>query len=89
MPLIPVWYFDYLPLQDYPNHFARLSILSSYEHSDFYKNNFTLKPLEGTSPLTYTCITLERNTKGLTIILSRSFKSFILFIVLIEISSFV
>lgn len=53
LPLIPIWYFDYLPLQDYPNHLARLTILSDYEHSDFYKNNFSIKFFKGILPLPY------------------------------------
>lgn len=59
LPLIPLWYFDYLPLQDYPIHFAKLNILSDYEHSDFYRENFRLIPVRGISPLTYTYITLD------------------------------
>ena len=57
LPLIPIWYFDYLPLQDYPNHFARLTILSSYEHSDFYRENFRIEFFKGILPLPY--ITLD------------------------------
>lgn len=53
LPLIPLWYFDYLPLQDYPNHFARLNIISSYEYSDFYKKNFQIEFFKGISPLPY------------------------------------
>lgn len=58
LPLIPLWYFEYLPLQDYPNHLARLTILSHYEHSDFYRQNFTVKFLEGISPLPYLALDL-------------------------------
>jgi hypothetical protein len=53
LPLIPVWYFDYLPLQDYPNHLARLNIISSYEYSDFYKKNFQIEFFKGILPLPY------------------------------------
>jgi hypothetical protein len=53
LPLIPIWYFDYLPLQDYPNHFARLTILSDYEHSDFYRQNFSVNYFQSISPLPY------------------------------------
>ena len=53
LPLIPLWYFDYLPLQDYPNHFARLTILSNFEHSDFYRQNFRVSFFQGISPLPY------------------------------------
>jgi hypothetical protein len=53
LPLIPIWYFQYLPFQDYPNHLARLSILSSYDHSEFYKQHFSLHFFEGISPLPY------------------------------------
>lgn len=58
LPLIPIWYFDYLPLQDYPNHLARLSILSHYEHSDFYKQFFTVNFFKGISPLPYLTLDL-------------------------------
>lgn len=51
VPLIPVWYFDYLPLQDYPNHFARLQIQRSYEGSEFYREHFTFEPFRGISPI--------------------------------------
>lgn len=59
LPLIPIWYFDYLPLQDYPNHLARLNILSDYEHSDFYKKKFSLIPFKLASPLTHTYMGLD------------------------------
>lgn len=57
LPIIPIWYFDYLPLQDYPNHLARLTICSLYEHSDFYRNYFKIDFFNSVSPLPY--ITLD------------------------------
>ncbi len=57
LPLIPLWHFEYLPFQDYPNHFARLEIKANYEKSDFYKENFRPIPFEGLLPPTY--VTLD------------------------------
>lgn len=51
LPLIPLWYFEFLPLQDYPNHFARLQIMREYDHSDFYKEIFLIEPFRGISPI--------------------------------------
>lgn len=53
LPIIPIWYFDYLPLQDYPNHLARLNVISDYGNSDFYRGNFQIGFLKGTLPLPY------------------------------------
>lgn len=51
LPLVPLWYFEFLPLQDYPNHFARLQIMREYDHSDFYRENFSIEPFRGISPI--------------------------------------
>lgn len=59
LPLFPLWYFQYLPVQDYPNHFARLSILRELSSSDFYQNFFYDRPASLMSPLTYTYLTLD------------------------------
>ena len=64
LPLIPIWHFDYLPLQDYPNHLARLSILSNYAHSEFYRQHFSINFFEGISPLPY--LTLDLFVAGLS-----------------------
>jgi hypothetical protein len=58
LPLIPIWSFHYLPLQDYPNHLARLSILSGYDHSGFYKQHFAVHFFKGISPLPYLSLDL-------------------------------
>lgn len=57
LPLIPLWYFEYLPFQDYPNHFARLEIKANYENSVFFRENFRLIPFKGLLPPTY--VTLD------------------------------
>ncbi len=53
LPLIPIWYYDYLPLQDYPNHYARLKIRSDCEHSDFYREYFRIELFKGLAPPPY------------------------------------
>ncbi len=53
LPLIALWYYDYLPLQDYPNHYARLKIRSDYERSEFYRENFRIKFFQGFGPPPY------------------------------------
>jgi hypothetical protein len=57
-PLLLIWSYEYLPIQDYPNHFARLHILSGYNQSDFYRENFLLKPFKGISPLPHMALDL-------------------------------
>lgn len=53
LPLIPLWYYEYLPLQDYANHLARLTIMENYGHSEFYRQNFNFDYFKGISPLPY------------------------------------
>lgn len=57
LPLIAVWYYEYLPLQDYPNHFARIEIIKRYEHVEFYRDKFEIVFFKGILPLPY--ITLD------------------------------
>lgn len=58
-PLIPLWYYAFPPLQDYGNHFARLTILREYDNSDFYAGLFNIKPFRLSSPLSLTYLTLD------------------------------
>jgi hypothetical protein len=58
LPLVPLWHFDYLPLQDYPNHYARLTIVSNYTNSEFYRQNFSISFFKGISPLPYLALDL-------------------------------
>ena len=45
---VPIWYFDYLPLQDYPNHLARMFIISGVQGDillqNFYEVDFSVLP---------------------------------------------
>ena len=65
-PLIPLWYYEFPPLQDYGNHFARLNILLNYEHAAFYKKFFSLVHFNLTAPLTHTYIWLDLFVRILT-----------------------
>jgi hypothetical protein len=53
LPLFSIWYFDYLPLQDYPNHFAKFNIISDYEQSAFYRDNFIINVFDDKMSFTY------------------------------------
>lgn len=89
IPLIPIWYFDYLPLQDYPNHLARLSILCNYEHSDFYKQHFTVDFFKGLSPLPYLALDLFVSRLAALITVDSAMRLFIsLYVVVYMISLF-
>ena len=89
LPLIPIWYYDYLPLQDYANHFALLNILSSYEQSDFYREHFQLVPMRALAPLTYTYVTLDVfvNTVSTFLDIDTAMKVFLTFYVIFYIVS--
>jgi hypothetical protein len=89
LPLLPIWYYDYLPLQDYANHFARLSILTSYEQADFYREYFQLVPMRALSPLTYTYLTLDMfvNTLSAFLGIAKAMKVFLTFYVIFYIAS--
>jgi len=57
LPLFAVWHYEYLPLQDYPNHLARIEIIKNYEHSEFYRDKFEISFFKDMLPLPY--ITLD------------------------------
>lgn len=38
--LMPVWFTTYLPLQDYPNHLARIHIIKNFENPDTIYNKY-------------------------------------------------
>jgi hypothetical protein len=45
---LPIWLNEFLPLQDYPNHLARMYVLLNYHNDphlqEYYRVNFTILP---------------------------------------------
>jgi hypothetical protein len=87
LPLVAIWYFDYLPLQDYPNHFARFHILSNYGHSDFYSENFRIEPFKGISPLPHLALDLFVNKLMTFLDIHSSMRIFISLYVILYVTS--
>lgn len=72
LPLMPIWHFDYLPIQDYPRHLAGIKVLRGYENS-FLQQNFSSGFFKGFSPIpnitfelfaTRVCSSCDINTSG-------------------------
>lgn len=51
LPLIPIWYFDYLPLQDLPRHLAGVKVLREFNSSSFLQGIFSVDFFKGFSPI--------------------------------------
>ncbi len=51
LPLYYVWTCDALPLTDFPNHIARISILKAYGASAFYRKYFFVDYFNGYLPI--------------------------------------
>lgn len=51
IPLIGIWQFDYLPMQDYPRHLAGIKVLKDYNNNSFLQENFSIDFFKGFSPI--------------------------------------
>lgn len=73
LPLIPIWYFDYLPIQDYPRHLAGIKVLREYFNNSFLQEHFSVDFFRWFSPIpnvafelfaTKVCFFLDINITG-------------------------
>lgn len=39
---VPIWFNEFLPLQDYPNHLARMYVLLNYQNDPFLQNYYQI-----------------------------------------------
>lgn len=73
LPLIPIWRFDYLPINDYPRHLTGIKVLREYYNNSFLSENFSINLFKGLSPIpnvafelfaTKICFFCDINTAG-------------------------
>jgi len=51
IPLMAIWFFEYLPFQDYPRHLAGIKVLRGYYNSDILMEHFSINFFKGISPI--------------------------------------